>query len=200
MPPAIEEEGDVRVLLRLGHMQLGQPRAADHFPEGVRQAGRGKGDREILELLVVERQDAERQVAHGSPGEAAPVLFDEGFRELHFALPAAAAEDDGIAVLHPPHGMAVGAQQHDRLKGVVGLARPVAGAHGLGQRQGARFGAVMGHGLPRALPGVGTPAVRPCARPTRAGRWCGRSPALEGRLDAASLARRSSQRGIVDRQ
>ncbi len=145
-PPAIEEESDVSEFLGLGDAQLGEPRSAEDLPERVHDSFGSEGYREVLEFLMVQREDDEGQVAKWAAWKVVPGLIDEGLGQLDFALPAATTEDHRVAVRHAPHRLPLIVHQHDRLERVVGLPFAVQGAHGLGQRQAASAWVFGRHG------------------------------------------------------
>ena len=134
--PAVEEEGDVCVLFRLGDAQLAQPRTADDLAQGVRHLARRKRHRQVFELFVVEREWHKGEVAELGPREAVKSRLRERLGQLDLALAAAAAEDDRVPIRDPADRRALCVYGDQRFERVVVLTRAICRADGL--REGGR--------------------------------------------------------------
>ena len=119
--PAVEEEGDMREFFRFSGVQLTQTRAADDFSQRIANPGRREGHRQVFEFFVIKRQDDKVEILERGPREAVEVGRGEGFGQLDLALPAAAAKDDGVAVLDATKRYILIIHKHDRVERVVCL-------------------------------------------------------------------------------
>ena len=129
---AVEEIGDVRVLLGLGDAQLRQAEAREVFAEAVRDRLRREGDRQARELVAVVRQaDEARELRHAGARKAV-----EGrsasmrARHLPRAVGAEVHEHDDVAVAACASWDGRLADRR-RLHELVGLAARVGGGERL---------------------------------------------------------------------
>ena len=121
------------VLLRLGAVELPQPRLADHLGQGLYHLLRGEGDGQVLEFLVIHGHDDEAEALHPVPLEVGEGGVHKGVGELDLPLASPAAEHHLVAVLDLPHGGSLFVHQSHRLQIVVGLTGLIGGLHGPGQ-------------------------------------------------------------------
>ena len=140
--PAVEEEGHVGVLLRLGDAQLGVALPGDILAKNVHQLPVGEGDEHVGHGGVV------LGGAHIGDGEVALLPLHVGEGGIHKAagdLPgpvrAEVDEDDGVALLYLP---VLGA--HDGLHKLVGDAGVIGLLHAV-HRVGVLDALAPGHGV-----------------------------------------------------
>ena len=95
---AVEEIGDVRVLLRLGHAELRAPRPRQNVAQDARVRARGEEDGVGEVVLVAGHR---REVGEGAPRavEVGEVVRCQGRRELAGPVRAEVEEEDGVVGL-----------------------------------------------------------------------------------------------------
>ena len=130
---AVEEEGHMGVLLRLGAVELPQPRLADHLSQRFHHLFRRKGDGQILEFLMIHGHDDKAEVLHIVPLKMGERGVHEGVSQLDLPLASPAAEDHLISVLDLAHRGSVLVHQSQGLQIIVGLTGLISGLHGPGQ-------------------------------------------------------------------
>ena len=124
---AVEEEGDVCVLLRLGRVELLEALLTEVFAQGVLDVLLGEEDVEACERGVVGRHAVVLQAGDGVHSLLGHVLLCEDDGELLGAVVAVVEEDDDVALLDG----AVDERVVDGLDELVGDAFVVAFLHGL---------------------------------------------------------------------
>ena len=139
---AVEEEGHMGVLLRLGAVELPQSRLADDLRQGLHNLLRRKSDGQILELLMVHGHDDEAQILHIRPVEVLEIRVHEGVGQFDLPLAPAAAEDHLVPVLNFTYRHSALAYESQGLQIVVGLSGLISGLHGPGQGLAAD---IVGH-------------------------------------------------------
>ena len=92
---------------------------------------RGKGDGQVLELVVVQRQDGEIQILQLPALHGLEIVLREQFRQLDLPLAPAAAEDHRVVIPDAADGGAVLGQHH-------GLQMIVVQPRGIGLSDGLR--------------------------------------------------------------
>jgi hypothetical protein len=126
---AVEEEGDVGVLLRLRGAQLRQALLGDELPEGPPRRLRRKGDRQAVAGVVLGEGHEGRGPHHAAAlelaGEALGLYVRDGVGELSGAVGAEVEEDHGVAVAQRRAPL-----DDRRLHELVALAARVGRLHG----------------------------------------------------------------------
>ena len=135
---AIEEEGDVGILLRLGGVQLLLALLREIFAQRVLHILLREEDVHALEVGVVGRHAVILQAGDGCHALLRHVLLGEHNGELLGAVVAEVDEDDHIALLYA----AVHRSVVDRLDELVGDTLVIALLHGLHHIGGLLAGAV----------------------------------------------------------
>ena len=130
LAPTVEEEGHVRVLLRLGQAQVAEAGGGHHVGEEAVEADGRKGLGQVQRGVVLgHRREVDLREARAR--EAVEVRLREGARELARAIRAEVEEEDGVAILHGAQRPALAVDDHHRLDELVGDVLRVAALHGL---------------------------------------------------------------------
>ncbi len=103
---AIEEEGDVGILLGLRRAQLCLARIADHFADEIAHRLRCEGNRERKRVVVTRHgDDVHRRTWPGV--EAGKVCVGERVQRLAHPVRPEVEEDHRVAILHRGHRLIV---------------------------------------------------------------------------------------------
>ena len=157
---AVEEEGHVGELLALSAVELGLPRLAEDLGQGLYHLGRGKGDGQVLKLVVVHGHDDEIQIVQHPALRLVKLRLREHLGELDLPLAPAAAEDGGVAVRDLAHRLPVLYQNHG-LQVVVVLTQLVCPLDGLSQLSAAAFDVCHIKKPPVSINVLSLPLLRP---------------------------------------
>ena len=135
--PAVEEEGHVGELLRLGTVELTLAGLGEHLGQRLCHMGRRKSHRQVLKFVVIKGQNGKIEVVELVPGYGRKVRLGEKLRQLDFPLAPAAAEDHRISVLYAAYGGACFIHTHKGLHVVIAFASGIGGPDCLGQLNAA---------------------------------------------------------------
>ena len=129
---AVEEEGHVGELLRLGTVELTLAGLGEHLGQRLCHMGRRKSHRQVLKFVVIKGQNGKIEVVELVPGYGRKVRLGEKLRQLDFPLAPAAAKDHGVPVADRARSAAVPHQDHG-LQMIVVLSLGICLTHGVRQ-------------------------------------------------------------------
>ena len=124
---AVEEEGDVRILLGLGNTQLGQAVVGEILAEGVDELLRLEGDLNVGHGRVILRHADVGDGETAVPAlKSAEIVIDKGAGDLARSVGTEVVEDDAVVCFD-----SVAARDHGRQHELVGHAVVIAVLHRL---------------------------------------------------------------------
>mmetsp|Transcript_561 Transcript_561/g.1781 ORF Transcript_561/g.1781 Transcript_561/m.1781 type:complete len:455 (-) Transcript_561:358-1722(-) len=120
---AVPEERDVPEFLRLRARERSQTVRGEHLPGRPLDEGRGyEVVRGEFKVAIVLHESGESNFRISNAVEAVKVRVLERLGDFHDAVGAEVRDDDGVVVLHGPHGLAVRVGDDERFDVLVAVA------------------------------------------------------------------------------